>query len=298
MEGDVWHVTLRDGRRLAYAEYGDPCGAPVFYFHGWPGSRLEAALAHQEAERHGLRIIAPDRPGFGQSDFQPGRRIGDWPVDVAQLADALGTERFAVIGVSGGGPYAAACAAKMPHRLTAATIACGLAPLEALSGSGAAAPRARLGLYMARMMPWAIWGLLTPLSWVVRHRPQSVVAWLVASAPPPDRRVLLEPRVGRVLTGSFRESYRQGARGAAWELVLFGRPWDFRVEDISIPVEVWYGDLDNIVPSSAGRWLAAALPRARATCCPAQAHFSLIVSQLPRIMAALRRGRTPPAWNE
>jgi len=103
-------LRLNDGRLLGYAEFGDPGGTPVMFFHGFPGSRLEGALGHEAAERAAVRMICIDRPGMGLSTFQPGRRMLDWPADVAALADALGIGRFAVGGVSGGGPYAAVCA--------------------------------------------------------------------------------------------------------------------------------------------------------------------------------------------
>ena len=120
------HVILPDGRRLAYAEYGQPDGVPVFYFHGAPSSRLEPLLIGYETwARFGLRIIAPDRPGMGQSDFQANRGFSDWPKDVVALADALGLGQFAVLGNSGGGPYVAVCAARIPERLSAAVIVSG-----------------------------------------------------------------------------------------------------------------------------------------------------------------------------
>jgi len=115
-------ILLSDGRRLSFQESGSADGHPVLYFHGFPGSRLEAGFADPAAKRHSLRIIGVDRPGFGLSDFQPGRRLIDWPHDVTQLADALNIKRFAVLGVSGGGPYAAVCAFKIPSRLTVAGI--------------------------------------------------------------------------------------------------------------------------------------------------------------------------------
>src|SRR5437868_4337089 len=108
---------LRDGRALGYAEYGDPGGTPVFFFHGSPGSRLQRHPDPSITSSFGARIITVDRPGYGRSDFQPGRRLLDWPADAAQLADALSIERFAAIGLSGGGPYLLACAYAMPERL-------------------------------------------------------------------------------------------------------------------------------------------------------------------------------------
>src|SRR5438309_1811387 len=109
-------IKLRDGRTLAYAEYGDPAGTPVIFFHGTPGSRLMAAPAWKD-ESLGLRIIAPDRPGFGLSTYRPNRTILNWASDVAELADALKLDKFIVAGVSGGGPHSLACAHELPDRV-------------------------------------------------------------------------------------------------------------------------------------------------------------------------------------
>jgi pimeloyl-ACP methyl ester carboxylesterase len=123
-------IRLRDGRRLSYAEWGDPGGRPLLYFHGWPGSRVEARLGDEAGRAKGIRFIAIDRPGMGLSDFQHRRTFVDWPDDVLQLAASLGFDRFAVLGISGGGPYAAACAWKLSNRLTRAGIVSCLAPLD------------------------------------------------------------------------------------------------------------------------------------------------------------------------
>ena len=123
-------VSLPDGRRLAYAEYGDPQGHPTFYFHGLPGSRLEAILAADSAARAGIRLIASDRPGIGGSDPQPRRTLLDWPADVLRLADHIGIPHFSVVGVSGGAPYAAVCAYAIPERLDAVMIVSGVAPFD------------------------------------------------------------------------------------------------------------------------------------------------------------------------
>ena len=126
-------VTLQDGRMLGYAEYGAPEGMPAFYFHGFPGSRLDYQLVDtgEAAAEANARIVAPDRPGYGLSDFRRGRKILDWPNDVTELADALGIDRFAVLGISGGGPYAAACVLTIPRRLTVTAIVCGMGPSDA-----------------------------------------------------------------------------------------------------------------------------------------------------------------------
>src|SRR5258708_5368921 len=123
-------LLLGDGRRLGYAQYGRADGEPLLYFHGHPGSRLEARFAHRAAADAGLRVIALDRPGYGLSDFQPRRVITDWSADVAEAADLLRISRFSVAGASGGGPYALACAWRLPGRVIQAAVISGVGPYQ------------------------------------------------------------------------------------------------------------------------------------------------------------------------
>jgi len=121
-------IKLKDGRQLGYADLGNPdANHVIFHFHGFPGYRLEAMLLADRAITKNVRLIGIDRPGWGLSDFKKNRTLLDWPDDVAELADALGIDKFAVEGISGGGPYAAACAYKIPERLTSCGIISGLA---------------------------------------------------------------------------------------------------------------------------------------------------------------------------
>src|SRR5206468_2751202 len=126
-------IRLRDGRSLAYAEYGSARGLPIIHCHGTPSSRVEGDLTFSGtvATELGVRIIVPDRPGMGRSDFQPGRRIVDWPDDVLALATALEFDTFAVLGSSGGAPYAAACGVLIPERVRVAGLLGGVAPVDA-----------------------------------------------------------------------------------------------------------------------------------------------------------------------
>ena len=156
----VERITLRDGRSLGYGEFGHPDGKPVFLFHSWLGSRLDAKFLDESAAKAGIRAIGLDRPGMGLSDFQFGRQILDWPEDVIQLADQLGIEQFAVSGVSGGGPYAAACAYKIPQRMTACHIIAGLGPISL--GTEGMNTNNRALFFLAQRLPW----LLRPVLWL------------------------------------------------------------------------------------------------------------------------------------
>jgi pimeloyl-ACP methyl ester carboxylesterase len=146
-------IILNDGRTLGFAEYGDDQGQPFMYFHGFPSSRLEGRLVDDVARGQHLRIIAPDRPGFGLSDFKPGRKLTDWPEDVIGLANALELDRFSIVGLSGGGPYAAVCACKISTRLSAVGIISGSGPADLPGMLESMSPLNRL-LQIGRTAPW------------------------------------------------------------------------------------------------------------------------------------------------
>jgi pimeloyl-ACP methyl ester carboxylesterase len=172
---------------LCYAEYGDTRGTPAFYFHGFPGSRVEAQVVVSIGAQRGVRLLAVDRPGFGRSDFQPGRTIADWPQDVRALADALGLDRFAVLGVSGGAPYALACARDLGDRLTAVGVASGLGPVQGSQSLRGMFLLNRTGLLLARRAPWFSPVLFAALTPIFRRAPGLMVARVATWATPPDR---------------------------------------------------------------------------------------------------------------
>lgn len=281
-------IHLGDGRRLGYAEFGDPQGRPLLYCHGFPASRLEAALLEPAACALGVRVIAADRPGCGLSDFQSGRRIRDWPDDVIELADALGIDRFAMVGVSGGGPYALACARYIPERLRAVGVVCGLGPLAESWALRDMLWTRRLAFMLARRAPWSLRliqaGLFGPL---LRRRPEMILSMIARTPVIADRRVLLRADVGRVLLASIRESVHTGARGILYELPLYTRTWGFRPEEIDIAVDLWHGEADPIVPVTHTRKLLGRLAHVRPVILPGEGHFSLPINHMGSILRAL-----------
>ena len=242
-------IKLRDGRMLGYAEYGALEGEPVFYFHGFPTSRIEWLLSDPDDSAADLnaRVIAVDRPGMGLSDFKRGRRILDWPDDVIQLADALHIDRFAVLGVSGGGPYACACAFKISGRLTATAIVCGMGPIEAPGvREGMSWSLAGKASLIRRMVLW-----MTSLG--VRRNPDQFVSRFKGTLPEPDRLLLDQPEMAKAFVAAVREAFRSGIGGANQDATLYTRPWRFRLQDITAEVHLWHGALDLNVPISVGR---------------------------------------------
>jgi pimeloyl-ACP methyl ester carboxylesterase len=278
---------LEDGRLLGYAIYGDPEGRPVFYFHGFPGSRLEAQLADPVAARMGIRLIALDRPGFGLSDFKPRRTISEWPDDVVKIADALGIKRFATLGVSGGGPYAAACALRIPERLTAVAIVCGLGPLDTPSGTDRMIRDNHLIFFLGRRLPWLARISLRRTAFQLQRNPGEMLRRLLVALPDPDKVVLARPEVKSTLKDNVVEAFRGGSRGAACELLLFTRPWGFLLEDIATRVNLWHGEQDVSVPSTMGQYQARTIPNCRAIFYPGEGHFSLAINHMEEILSGL-----------
>jgi pimeloyl-ACP methyl ester carboxylesterase len=266
-------VALADGRRLAYAEYGDPDGAPLFAFHGTPGSRLMLSLADGPARSLRLRLIAPDRPGFGRSDFQPGRTFAHWPDDVCALADALGIDRFGVAGISGGAPYAMACAWKVPHRLRSIGIVSGVGPLVGPNATADLSRGHRLLFGLAARSPRLARHLMEAVRLGWQRFPDRLFTRLVAWAPPQDRAIITRPEVRACLIKALLDAFRCGGRGVAQELVLFGSPWGFPLEEIRLPVHLWHGEADALVPPAMGRHIAASVPRCIAVFVPDAGHY-------------------------
>ena len=280
-------ITLGDGRKLGYAQFGDPHGTPVFYFHGFPGSRVEAHLLHDIAARRGVRVIALERPGYGLSDFLPGRTIVDWPADVAEAADTFGLDRFAVIGISGGGPYACACARYLGERLTTAAIVCGLGPVESHDAREPMMHAARLGFFLGRNTPGLLRLVYRGLGSMIADRTENILDAWTHRAPQPDRAVLTDPAMRSMLLATFREAVRSGADGLAHDLILYSRPWGFELEEIAVPVVLWHGEVDATVPPSHGREVARRIHQCRATFYPGEGHFSIAVNHAEEIVQAI-----------
>lgn len=276
-------IRLSDGRRLGYAEYGDPDGTPVIFFNGTPGTRIKGAVAADAATRSRVRLICPDRPGYGLSDPKRGRLLLDWPADVVQLADGLGIERFAVAGISGGGPHTAACAYRIPERLTGVAIISGAGPFGPTAGL---TPKLRRVMRLVARYPRSVQPVIWLLARALHRWPDGTMKRLTATACVPDQDVLRD--YGEIFRDDYLEAFRQGTGGVLGDLTILSRPWGFRVEDISMPVHVWHGDLDATVVPEVGRYMAKTVPDCRATFLPGVGHL-LFARHMDAILAALTR---------
>lgn len=281
-------VTLPDGRKLAYAEFGRADGAPVLYFHGSPSSRLEPLLIGDEVlGRLGLRVIAPDRPGMGGSDFQPGRRLTDWPADVTALADALGLDRFAVLGNSGGGPYVAVCAARIPTRLGAAVIVSGGWRMDWPEARAGLPFPNRMMMFLARYAPFVLRLMLGMMGGIAQGEREKELAQLKKRVPPADFAAFAEPGRLEAFGAAMRECLRQGAKGAAWDLGLYVRDFGFGLDEVRVPLTLFHGEQDTNAPFAMVRRALAQLPGARLITYPNEAHLSTLCNHMVEVAQAL-----------
>lgn len=282
-------LKLRDGRTLGYAEYGDRDGKPVFGCHGTPGSRLDRHPDDEIAATLGVRLIGIDRPGYGLSSFQRGRRLLDWPDDVAQLADALGIRQFAVLGVSGGGPHAAACAYKIPQRLTRVALVSSVCQIDVPGVFAGMAEINRQSFALVRRIPWPVLRIIYARQVrAILRNPEQFAERLATQLPAVDRAILARPDVKGLFMQSLAEAYRSGSRGHAWEdKMVIGRPWRFRPQAITAEVHLWHGEADVLAPVAMGRYLAEAIPNCTARFLPGEGHVSLAFTLWREILTTL-----------
>ena len=290
-------MTLRDGRRLAYTEWGTPEGRPVLYFHGMPGSRIWCPDETATIEA-GVRLIIPDRPGIGRSDPKERRTFADWSDDVVELADALGMSTFAVVGVSGGGPYAAACAALIPSRLTGVAIVSSR-PLTrdnweerpAALEEWSADYRAEFELIRKDVDAGADLAAANFAPWVAEAEgnPEGLREELQQADG--DRWFFGDP--GRVETfdAHVRETWRQGLDAVKWELVAAYLPWGFRLADIAIPVHIWSGSQDPWVTKATIDFQVSTIPRCSVVIWPDGGHLGF-VKHWDEILTTLARSQS------
>lgn len=268
-------VRLRDGRKLAYVESGNLEGMPVIFMHGNPGSRYMRHPDDALTASLGVRLITPDRPGYGQSDFKKGRTLLDMPADIEQLANTLGLGRFAVMGVSAGGPYVAACAYRLGERLSGAAIVSGSAPFNRTDAMAGVNRDYRAAYSMAMWPGWLLEPVMRLHDRNVRRKPDSALGALMRECSADDRAVLSDPAISKQVKGFRFEASRQGVQGMIQEARLLTSPWGFPLEDIRIPVHLWYWEGDSIVPLQMGRYLHSRIPSTVPHFLTGGGHFSL-----------------------
>jgi pimeloyl-ACP methyl ester carboxylesterase len=253
-------VRLACGRRFSYREYGEPGGRPVFALHGTPGSHCKfdggAAAAARE---HGIRLVAPDRWSYGLSDAPEAPSLAVFAADIAEIADQLGIGRFGIVGISGGGPYAAAVAAGLGRRLTAAALVSPVGPIAGV------VPPPRLGAYhhlafrVMPKLPGVVSGAFTLLGAIARRAPRFATRITAGRAPHADRVMARDDEFATALGRAFAAGLANNANGPMIDMRIFHRPWGMDLAAVTAPTRVWIGDQDRNVPLAAVETLIAAL---------------------------------------
>ena len=292
-------IRLKDGRKLGFAEYGKPDGIPLLLFHGTPGcrfmTRLETASWIKEND---LRVIVPERPGYGISDPAPRRTIMDWATDVEELADHLGLAWYHVAGGSGGGPYAIACAIHAPERVLSATLLCSGGPPEIMPSSKEMNSGNRVAFFLAKYAPLILRVLFAiNAKSIKKQRPElgskdsekleRLKSKRLARLRLPewDRRVFeaQDPEHARM---QAREIFRQGGDGAYRDLLLVSRPWHLDLKRLTVPVFMWHGTADTNVPISTARAFSGLIPGCETHFIPDAGHQLLASEEVCSQMVA------------
>ncbi|MHA6760808.1 alpha/beta fold hydrolase [Streptacidiphilus sp. PAMC 29251] len=284
----------RAGRLLTVSEWGKRTGTPVFLLHGTPGSRLGVAPRPSVLYQLGVRLIAYDRPGYGGSERHEGRTVADAAADVRVIAEELGIEEFAVVGRSGGGPHALACAALLPDLVTRAAALVSLAPKEAAHGGMGPAwfegmSQGNIDVYrraergISHLAPG-----LTARSTTIGANPAALITQLLDEVVDSDLQVISDAGIRSLLRDNYQEAFRESGDGWIDDAMAFTHDWGFRVEDITVPVLLWHGQEDVFSPVRHSVWLRERMPGSTLRLEPGKAHFDA-VSALPGLLPWLKQ---------
>lgn len=286
MEKTEQSIILNDGRKLGFAEYGVENGIPILYFHGAASSRLEQLFEEIELKQKGVRLICIDRPGHGISDYQPNRVLLDWPEDVSQLAEQLAIAKFYTIGYSHGGPYALACCHQLSDKIIAAAVVSSWAPVNRPGAyKGMPVPN-RILNESARWFPWLTKRLRQMMSKMIAGDVQKVAQRLMASIPESDKEILSSEKTIENLTISVREGFKIGWKGIAQDDIVVNHNWGFEIAEITVPVDIWHGQIDVNVPYHAALYLHERIANTNLKSMPNEGHF-VMVKHASKVLSSL-----------
>ena len=281
-------VRCGNGWNASYSEYGDPDGVPVLYLHGWPGSRYEAGLVSPGLKGLNVRLIAVDRPGFGLSTEYSDRTLMETCRLLAGFTKALELNRFRILAVSGGCPFALGLASIAGESVEAISVVGGLGPTAepALVRKMMTSNQFLLGV--ARWTPWATWPMLNAWrSMIPFARPDHFPKLVKPVFPESDFYVLSRPEIYFGLNLVMREAFRQSASGVYHDGRIFGKGWSLPSLPSGLPVHFWHGLADVVVPSAMSEFMAAHVENSRLSLFPSDGHFSLPIGYCDQILSDL-----------
>lgn len=264
-------IILSDGRKLGFAEYGDTRGKAILICHGWPGSRLGMNKFNKIAHDLHLHLISIDRPGYGLSDFKKNRTLLDWVNDVEELVTKLQLNKFAILGISGGAPYAAVCAYKMPKQITKLGIVSGVGPtIDEVIKDNDRVWRFLIKQY-AKKPYLATIG--TEIHYIEsKFFPKLFFKWYKRKF---DKQILTKDILNQIAINK-KEAFRNGIKGAKHDLILYSSDWGFNLKNIKTKTLLWYGEVDTLVPASVGKYYASKIKSSQLYIYPKEAHSTFI----------------------
>lgn len=283
-------IITADGETVGLQIFGDPDGRPVFFFHGWPGSRLQGALGDTAARRYRIRFIALDRPGYGHTPPSPGYKLADWADTVARVADALGIDSFDTVGLSGGGPSALACAWRHPARVKEVRLIGAAPPFSDVGGTGDLMLAFRLLLALRGRSPRvARWCIRIAATFIHKFPSDRLPLLFLPFLPAADRRFVRQRAIARQLVEAVRVGIRRHPQVILEDADLLTAPWGFPLSGVHQPVEWWHGTADRTVPFVYATRTVELLPHARLHGMKDEGHYSLpwkFADQVMRSLAA------------
>jgi pimeloyl-ACP methyl ester carboxylesterase len=289
-------IPLRDeilirgnGDRVAFSEYGDVRGEPVMFCHGWPSSRIMAQFIDDAARELRVRIISPDRPGIADSSFASNRKVLDWPPLVSELADFLKLERFRVLGISGGAPYAYALAWALPERVRAITVVSGAPDIAELSDHAGLLPLYRWLMWTEKRLPLPLcrFGFRLARPFLSLRPPRRSRPWLLKFLQPFDADSLRDEKAFEACFESQRLAWKMSAEGVMADAQLFAQPWGFSLSELRVPVRLWHGDSDRSFSVGTAREMAKKIPNCNFRIIEQAGHYSVPIRHIRKILQDL-----------
>jgi pimeloyl-ACP methyl ester carboxylesterase len=289
-------IPLRDeifirgnGQRVAFSEYGDTNGEPVMFCHGWPSSRLMAQFTHDAARELGVRMISPDRPGIADSSFVAKRRLLDWAPLVTELAGFLKLERFRVLGISGGAPYAYALAWAMPERVRAVAVVSGAPNIAELNDHSGLLALYRWLMFADQRLPAPLcrFGFRLARPFLSLRPPRRSRPWLLKFLQPCDADSLRDELAFEACFESQRRAWKISAEGVLADAQLFAQPWGFSLSKLRVPVRLWHGDSDRSFSLGVAQEMAKKIPHCNLRVIERAGHYSVPIRHIREILADL-----------